>query len=298
MNLVEARKLFWPADQVPRGSVYAIVDAARDPEIETYLSALGTKETCQCLWQGDIYLRASEAAPYLVRLTPDLPLAIILLSEGLGEGWLLPFRSEAGFDVVRSHCRRFPETLLPDGQIVLFRWYDARVLNDLLPLLDAEEQRALYGPIDTIWTEGPDGDPVAHEAPAPGLAIHLPPGMFPIRPQVLAALTKRAERNVDDLIAGFLREELPERTEPIEQPRLLAWIGRMRDRAATHGVVTERGLMKWMLLAVFLGQEFDERPEFRAVLASSDLKGGGDARLETIFQAIASVTALRRDVPR
>jgi hypothetical protein len=44
MNLVEARKLFWPADQVPRGSVYAIVDAARDPEIETYLSALGTKE--------------------------------------------------------------------------------------------------------------------------------------------------------------------------------------------------------------------------------------------------------------
>jgi hypothetical protein len=64
----------------------------------------------------------------------------------------------------------------------------------------------------------------------------------------------------------------------------------MRGRAATHGVITERGLMKWMLLGVFLGQEFDEIPVFRAVLESPDIEGIGDERIETIFRAIIART--------
>ncbi|MDD2878306.1 MAG: hypothetical protein PHT60_14175 [Acidiphilium sp.] len=64
----------------------------------------------------------------------------------------------------------------------------------------------------------------------------------------------------------------------------------MRGRAATHGVITERGLMKWMLLGVFLGQEFDEVPAIRAVLESPDLEGIGDARIETIFRAVTART--------
>jgi hypothetical protein len=86
---------------------------------------------------------------------------------------------------------------------VLFRWYDSRVLNDLLPVLDREERRPLFGPIATLWTEDPAGELVEHHAPMPGPAIALPIGLFPIRPPVMAALTNRAERVMDQRIAGF-----------------------------------------------------------------------------------------------
>jgi hypothetical protein len=290
MNFVELRAQLWPKDNAPPGSIFAVVDAARDPDIPTYLSTLGTADTCQCLWQGDLFLRADDAAPYLVRLNPDAPLTKILLIEGAGKGWMLPLRTEASFEALRSHCRRFPEARLPDGRIVLFRWYDSRVLNDLLPVLDLEERRPLFGPIATLWTEDPAGELVEHQAPAPGPAITLPIGLFPIRPIIMTALTNRAERAMDQRIAAFLRKELPERTQKIEQPRLMAWIGRMRGRAATHSVITERGLMKWMLLAIFIGQEFDEKPVFRAVLESPDIEGIGDERIETIFRAIMART--------
>lgn len=290
VSLVELQTLLWPKDKVSPGSIYAVVDAARDPYIPTYLSALGTKDTCQCLWQGDLFLRTDDAAPYLVRLHPDAALTKILLTEGAGRGWILPLRTEAPFEALRSHCRLFPEARLPDGRIVLFRWYDSRVLNDLLPVLDIEERRPLFGPIATLWTEDPAGELVAQQAPPPGPAITLPIGLFPIRPVVMTALTNRAERGMDQRIRAFLRKELPERTQTIDQPSLLAWIGNMRARAATHGVITERGLMKWMLLGIFLGQNFDEKPVFREVLKSPDISGIGDERIETIFRAIMART--------
>ncbi len=129
---------------------------------------------------------------------------------------MLPLRTEASFEALRSHCRRFPEARLPDGRIVLFRWYDSRVLHDLLPLLDIEEHRALFGPIATLWTEDPAGELVAHQVPVPGPTITLPIGLFPIRPPVMAALTDRAELAMDQRIAAFLSRELPERTQKIE----------------------------------------------------------------------------------
>ncbi|HQT89905.1 MAG TPA: DUF4123 domain-containing protein [Acidiphilium sp.] len=291
MNFIELRAQLWPEDGCASGSIFAVVDAARDPNIPTYLSTFGTAETCQCLWQGDIFLRADDAAPYLVRLNPDAPLTKILLIEGASKGWMLFLRTEASFEALRSHCRRFPEARLPDGRIVLFRWYDSRVLNDLLAVLDLEERRPLFGPIAALWTEDPAGELIEHHAPVPGPAITLPIGLFPIRPPVMAALTNRAERVMDQRIAGFLRKELPDRTQKIEQARLLAWIGRMRGRAATHGVITERGLMKWMLLGVFLGQEFDEIPAIRTLLDGDYPDIDGDQRLGLLINELGAQTA-------
>ncbi|MGC9269883.1 DUF4123 domain-containing protein [Acidiphilium sp.] len=290
MNFVELRSVLWPSDNSPPQSVFAVVDAARDSNISDYLAAFGTTETCQCLWQGDIYLRASDAAPYLVRLDPDAALTRLLLTEGTGKGWMLPLRTDASFEALRAHCRRFPEARLPDGRIVLFRWYDSRVLNDLLPQLQIEERRAFFGPIITLWTEDYTGNLAASHAPLPGPAVTLPIGLFPIRPDVMAAMTNRAEKAMELRIASFLRKELPEQTRKIEQPRLMEWVHRMRGRAATYGVVTERGLMKWMILGAYFGQHFDEKPVFGAVLKSQDIEGVGDERIETIFRAITART--------
>lgn len=293
MNIVALQALLWPKDDAPPGSIFAVVDAARDPSIPTYLSSLGTAETCQCLWQGDSFLRTDDAAPYLVRLNPDAALTKILLIEGVGKGWLLPLRTQAPFEALRSHCRRFPEARLPDGRIVLFRWYDSRVLNDLLPVLDIEERRPLFGPIATFWTESPDGNLAEHQSPPPGPAITLPIGLFPIRPPIMAALANRAERAMDHRIASFLRQELPDRTRAIEQPRLTAWIARMRSRAALYGVITERGLMKWMLLGIFLGQEFDETPAIKSLLEGDYSGIDGDRRIELLINALGAQTAWR-----
>lgn len=78
---------------------------------------------------------------------------------------------------------------------------------------------------------------------------------------------------------------------PNKQSRLPAWIGRMRERAATHGVVTERGLMKWMLLGIFLGQEFDGIPAIHALLTGGYPGVTGDQRIDLLIRRIGAQTA-------
>jgi len=54
---------------------------------------------------------------------------------------------------IRRHLRKLLSVRGPKGEILLFRYYDPRVLRAYLPTCRPEELETVFGPIDRFWLE-------------------------------------------------------------------------------------------------------------------------------------------------
>lgn len=146
------------------GAIYAILDAARDEQVLPFLYKSGMQ--FQSLYEG---LRGEElalVAPYLVAFTPDAPSLVALVAERWGESWGVFLRADASFRDVRRHLRRLLRVELDDGEQVLFRFYDPRVLRAYLPTCTVDEAAQVYGPIAQYITEGRRGETALRFTPS------------------------------------------------------------------------------------------------------------------------------------
>lgn len=125
--------------------LYAILDAARQEDVPALLE--GSKLQYQSLYEGIEGQAMADAAPYLVRLTPESPLLETLVRRGWGDSWGIYLTSLAPFAEVRKHFRRFLLVKLADGEEVYFRYYDPRVLRVFLPTCTPQEAAQFFGPI-------------------------------------------------------------------------------------------------------------------------------------------------------
>src|SRR5262249_33234382 len=91
--------------------------------------------------------------PYLVSLPKASSFLAKLVKEGWGNSWGLFLTSAAPFADVRKHFRHFLEVRLPDNKVVLFRFYDPRVLRIFLPTCTREETAEFFGPIRSFLME-------------------------------------------------------------------------------------------------------------------------------------------------
>lgn len=136
-------------DDLPRDShVYAIVDTARDRRLYPLV------KTCRhhvCLFAGDLDPSLAEAAPYLVRLDDEEPLAQVWADEGLGEHWGIFCESALALRDLKLHFKKFLLARLPDGDVVIFRFYDPRVWTTYWPTCTAEEQAEWLDGVQDIW---------------------------------------------------------------------------------------------------------------------------------------------------
>jgi hypothetical protein len=131
--------------------LYAVVDGARSPRIHPLVSDSGVP--CASLYEGPLEPPLAGAAPYLLRLTGDAPLAHDLIAHGWGQAWGVYLDSAASFERVREHLRTLLRVRDPDGRVLLFRFYDPRVLRVYLPSCTPEEARAVFGPIARFIVE-------------------------------------------------------------------------------------------------------------------------------------------------
>src|SRR4051812_12595122 len=100
------RNVLWPAAAGERtGRVYALVDAAQDPNIYPLL-----RESLihyQCLFAGSLPWELARVAPYLVLLNREAPFTETLIDRGWGKNWAVYLTSSAMPDDLHRHFRRF-----------------------------------------------------------------------------------------------------------------------------------------------------------------------------------------------
>ncbi len=137
--------------------LYALLDAARDPAIYRKLRDLAANEEIACLYQGEAAEELAAVGPYLVRLGPRKDVFDWLWDKGWGRSWGIFLWSAAGFAEVRAHFRKLTKVKTEDGQMLLFRFYDPRVLPIFLPTCTPAQIEEMFGPVMRYFVETESG---------------------------------------------------------------------------------------------------------------------------------------------
>jgi hypothetical protein len=136
-------------------SLFAVLDAARDPQVWKALGELGLER--ECLFAGRLAPVLQAASPYIVRLMPGSLAFEKVLELGWGNAWGIFLAARTGMREVRRHLRTFLRVQTEDRKTLFFRYYDPRVLRVFLPTCDAAQLEQIFGPIQRFDMEAPDG---------------------------------------------------------------------------------------------------------------------------------------------
>jgi hypothetical protein len=140
----------------PDARLYAVLDGARDPRIQPWIA--GSGQNSACLYDGQLAPPLVPVAPYLVELGRETPATRRLLVQGWGKQWGIWVEAPVALAALRRHLRRFLLVTEPKGRLLLFRYYDPRVLRVYLPACTPEELESFFGPIACIYSETRDGN--------------------------------------------------------------------------------------------------------------------------------------------
>lgn len=140
-----------------RPPAYLLLDCAGIDGGETRIPREVFSEL-ECLFTGDLAIELANVGPYLGRLAsydPHVQAAVeSLLGEHVAMLVTLQLTADGQADVTFSqlhrHLRKFNVVYDPAGKPLFFRYYDPRVLVDVLQVLGAAQLDAFFGPIETL----------------------------------------------------------------------------------------------------------------------------------------------------
>lgn len=138
-----------------REPLFALLDCARSVDIAPLIR--NSTERCGCLYSGQAAEQLADYAPYLVELAKTSSLLQELVERGWHSSWGYFLLSGVGFEVLRTHLRKFLFVDLASGPQVYFRFYDPRVLRVFLAVSTPEQTRLFFEHIDAVMC--PDADP-------------------------------------------------------------------------------------------------------------------------------------------
>jgi hypothetical protein len=140
----------FPANVATNTSVWAILDGARDQRIFYKLRDSGLDYLC--LYSGHLQRELQLAAPYIIELSQDGAFTRRLLEHAWGNNWGIFVSTKDGPNL-RPHLRKFLRVRNEAGQMMLFRYYDPRVMREYLPTCMPDELKAVFGPIQRYLVE-------------------------------------------------------------------------------------------------------------------------------------------------
>lgn len=260
--------------------LYAVLDAAHDSKILAVLS----KYKCEYASLFD-----AEKAPELVRFAPyivALPAASAALEPlvdlGWGKDWGIYLTSPASGGDLIQFLRRLLISTQPDGQQVLLRFYDPRVLRTLLSNAPSQQWGHFFGPVRSylVADERPQvaigfavserglerhDIPLSGDKPAERKAVAVPatPGSTPdnrllLSKQQATALKAQEHDTFAEELYAEMQEKHPNRFKELGEGEMRKWIQHGCARPKRYGIQTEPGIHDYVSLMMQLGRDFDD----------------------------------------
>jgi len=137
------------------GNLYAILDGAGIPDLLEKLYGLRPQFVCLC--PGELEPGMAEVVPYLVRLERDDPFTGWALERGWADDWGIFAASDADLHALRRHFRKFLIVYNPQGRPMFFRFYDPRVLAQVLKTYASKDLEQFFGPVASFTLSGESG---------------------------------------------------------------------------------------------------------------------------------------------
>ena len=134
---------------------YAIVDGAADPRL---YDLVVESQTHACLYSGDYAADTRKAFPYIVQMRNGERFSKIWSNHETGNYWGILCKTELALPAFRRHLRHFTTARLPDGEVVMFRFWDPRVFTTFVENGTAEEVAPFLKGISCVLCDlGKDG---------------------------------------------------------------------------------------------------------------------------------------------
>jgi hypothetical protein len=144
--------------------LYAVLDAARDARILQLLHE--APDDHRSLYEGVPGEALADVAPYLVHFRKDSALLDRIVGEGWGRSWGIFLTASKPFREVRRHLRRF--LMVEEDETrerLYFRFYDPRVLREVLPIATVRQEDEIFEGIESFLCEGERGEVAVFDAP-------------------------------------------------------------------------------------------------------------------------------------
>lgn len=134
---------------------YAIVDGAADPRLYQVVSSCSR---FACLYQKDYDEETLAAMPHLVKLIDGEQLPDVWRQHESGRFWGIVLQSSLDLPALRRHLRKYTTARLPDGEVVLFRFWDPRVFKTFAENGEPEQLAGFFEKVDIVIVDlGPEG---------------------------------------------------------------------------------------------------------------------------------------------
>lgn len=141
-----------------KGSVYLVLSGTSAAKPVRHFYATDGL-TARPLFQGTQYASWQEVMPFLAQVT-DTSAFLNWIDETDSTDWGWGLVSDASLEEVFGHIRSLTKIILPDGQEVFFRYWDARFFGPILGSVDEAHLAQLMGPVASVVL--PDGEVINH----------------------------------------------------------------------------------------------------------------------------------------
>jgi hypothetical protein len=150
------REIWTGLKQAGGGTPYLLIDCAG---LDAGAAAL-PRDACaelECLFTGDLAEELADVAPYLGRVKDfegdATGVAEDLLRRQVGMLVVLPQAPDGEaltFSQLHRHFRKFNVVYDPQGKPLFFRYYDPRVIVEVLSVLEPQQLDAFFGPVESL----------------------------------------------------------------------------------------------------------------------------------------------------
>lgn len=134
--------------------LYGIVDSARNDEVFRYLVTGDVRY--KSLFEDTMDVQSYGVSGFLVECKKESPLFKWMTTEAWGDNCCIFFTSKASFDDLFTHFQKFNRVYIEGDDVVLFRYYDPRVLSLFLPTCNDDQIHSFFGKVNLFFAENED----------------------------------------------------------------------------------------------------------------------------------------------
>ncbi|AON53071.1 DUF4123 domain-containing protein [Herbaspirillum seropedicae] len=270
-----------------RHGAYLLLDSAQAEGSHLKLQAM--RLPYASLFDGKREEALPEIAPLLIGLSGlDAPrrerLASWISQLAFSAPCLSWYESPLPLQAFAAHLRNFHQVGLSDGQAMMMRWYDTRILPIWLQALTPEQRSLFTGGMFSIAYVDRFGEAkTIHQASEAG-----PPSAPPPLDQPLVTLDDQqfgllVDAGDLDTLVNHLKFVIPDETRKLAPRTLLDFVAKYQQEAVAAGLDDIDRQAQYVLLALYTSGRGTAHPRMQALMADPP------ASLDAYYEAIQAM---------
>ncbi len=311
-------EMLWPSTAPGALRVFAVLDGARDTKVFGAVDSSRQDKTCLYSVNAKWYLTDLKwdvigISPYLLELDYEDSFTKTLLRDAWDNNWGVFIRTSGSIDKIRRHLRLYLNIFTESGKMLMFRYYDPRVLRVYLPTCTNEDLHNFFGPISAFIL--PARDPataICYSVPGkelrtdtrrldvdsePMRELTAPMDMQPPGPRMratlrsaqLQAIRTARQQDFEDRMLDHLNQFFPRQCQTSGEPKIRALIREGIARAGKYSFRSEREICRFVDLMIVFGSRFDQDASWAEAIFS---RPGPDQLDQLLSAAQAHLTAI------